>query len=429
MSPQCDIYTIGSVRNAVKGSNAGATIERLPEGSKGQLLRKLLGDDELVPPFQSGCGADMWRKCYPKAHAFLRNCLKQTLLFQRTFRLEISRTSVMAAKVPARSILKQPTQSTASSVTDEQKAQAEKNRRHLNIALQHAYVIQHQKDVQAQTLKNIETLLDLPTETPASPPDIHTFLSLAQLFQPSNFDELVEERRVDGKCGYALCSNQRRAVTFGPNQAWKLRKGQADWCSNACAKKALYIKAQLSEVPAWEREPGQQPSMQLHEDDRNLLSDQPAGKLLGHSSSGRAQQQLSNHNELAAERGEKATSFRPNQVMTDNIVEKPSLSRHPVSSKENVKVELGSATAIEGYEPSQSTGKARNRKPDSTTNSHEYVDSDDGENEDDEIAGGIDGLVTGPSAPGEMRYVEGQEESDSWKDLFESMDAQHQFQT
>ena len=65
-----------------------------------------------------------------------------------------------------------------------------------------------------------------------------------------------------------MCSQAPRAQTLGSSAAWKLKAGAGDFCSNTCARKALYLKAQLSEVPAWEREHGHRVEILLHEDDR-----------------------------------------------------------------------------------------------------------------------------------------------------------------
>lgn len=81
-------------------------------------------------------------------------------------------------------------------------------------------------------------------------------------FQPSDYDALIEERHVNGRCGYTLCANTpRKAVTKAP---WMKSKGVENWCSDDCAKKALYVKAQLSETPAWERRAGDRNPLVLY---------------------------------------------------------------------------------------------------------------------------------------------------------------------
>ena len=80
-------------------------------------------------------------------------------------------------------------------------------------------------------------------------------------FQPSDYDALIEERHVNGRCGYTLCANAPRKQ--GPKAPW-LRNKVENWCSDDCAKKALYVKAQLSETPAWERRAGDRTPLVLY---------------------------------------------------------------------------------------------------------------------------------------------------------------------
>lgn len=253
----------------------------------------------------------------------------------------------MATKVPAKSILKQPSQPSQEE-QDEQKATAAKNKRHLDIALQHAYLIQHQKDTQDQILKHLELLIDWPASPQPTAKEAADFLQLISIFQPSDFDDLVEERRIDAKCGYPLCLNEPRGRKLKDSETWKLKKGAGDWCSNECAKKALFVKTQLSSIPAWERIPGQQPVIQLHEDDKHLLPTTQRGQ--SDAEAQMLKQRAAEKSELAMERGEQAASFRPNQVMLDQIVEKTPGTRNGAERGPQVQFEA-SATAIEGYEP------------------------------------------------------------------------------
>ena len=294
----------------------------------------------------------------------------------------------MAAKVPAKSILKQQAPHPKPTLSDEQKAQAERDRRNLGIALQHANRIQHQKDVEAQILSNIETLLGFPAGSSFTSSEASKFVSLIHPFQPSDFDSLIEERRIDGKCGYALCSKAPRSVTLGANAAWKLKaKGGGDYCSNDCLRKALYVKAQLSEVPAWEREPGQQAEIVLHEDDRSstVSSDEHAAD--------RVQKRVANERELALERGETASSFKPGQVMTPTVVEGSNGSR---KSTNTFNTTTSSHMAIEGYEPYSGYKQTQSQT--------QPVEESSGYNVD----------------PSEDHNVDHHEE-DAWRDLFDNM--------
>lgn len=138
----------------------------------------------------------------------------------------------------------------------------------MKIALQHAHILQDRKDTEAQILENIMALLDLPhhPSDPSSPhpSDVAAFASHIRIFQPSDYDDLIVERNLDGdKCGYALCPNKRRRFK-GAGTYKMVNKGRKDfdivetkelekWCSQECTRRALWIKVQLNEMAAWER--------------------------------------------------------------------------------------------------------------------------------------------------------------------------------
>lgn len=152
----------------------------------------------------------------------------------------------------------------------------EPNPRHLAIALHHANQIQARKDTEALILDHIETLQSLPTSTDAStsspsPSDVSTLKSALRPFQPADYDNLILERNIDGNCGYALCPNEHRKedpkskfrVVWGDKGSGSSGRGREMrvvpkeklemWCSEECAEKAMYLRVQLSEKPAWER--------------------------------------------------------------------------------------------------------------------------------------------------------------------------------
>lgn len=255
----------------------------------------------------------------------------------------------MATNVPARSILKQVSKGKASTVSDEQKEKTEKDRRNLQIALHHAYRIQNQKEVETAILDSITLLIDYPAAEKFTSKEAVKFIQLVKPFQPSDYDSLIEERRIDGKCAYALCANPPRSQTLGKSAEWKLKKGMGDWCSNSCAKKGLYVKAQLSEVPAWERSREQQPELLLHEDDRPPEEDTAIRRANRAARVDAWRQKVADEEDLAAERGEKPASFRPNQVMADMVVEK-SARKVPRAPGADVEEFLTSGS-IEGFQP------------------------------------------------------------------------------
>ncbi|KAK5695091.1 hypothetical protein LTR17_024640 [Elasticomyces elasticus] len=276
----------------------------------------------------------------------------------------------MATRVPVKSILKHQN-STTPRLTPEE-TQAEKDRHNYAIALAHAHRIQDQKDWEARILKAIEVLIEYPSSTPFTSEEGNNFTTLVQHFQPSDLDALIEERVIDRKCGHALCGNAPRSVTMGREVEWKVGKGGRDFCTKTCARKSAYVKTQLSEIPAWERQPGVHPTVILHEDDRSKVDPQPQSKNLEkESQQSAATAKLNNDNELALERGEQAASFRPKQVMTDRIVEKAATVYKPLSSMSGAII---SSTAIEGYEPRGVKPKAGGEKDDSDSN-----DEDDNE--------------------------------------------------
>jgi hypothetical protein len=168
----------------------------------------------------------------------------------------------MATAKPLKSILKK---------TSYPATTAAKPDRDREVALYHASLIQERKDVELTILLSTETLIDYPlAKSPynasnPSPSDAQTFKDLLRPFQPSDYDALILERNINEHCGYTLCPNPRvkdgAAGTYrliGKNGKAKdfrvVEKGEVEkWCSEACAKRALYVRVQLSESPAWER--------------------------------------------------------------------------------------------------------------------------------------------------------------------------------
>lgn len=140
---------------------------------------------------------------------------------------------------------------------------------HLATALHHASQIQLRKDLENLILNNLEALLEFPTTSqPAASPsevDVYAFKELISPFQPSDYDSLIEERNINNQCGYTLCpkpcppqakpGGYRLFGGNGPARDFKIVKAKdvGRWCSEDCTRRALYIKVQLSEMPAWER--------------------------------------------------------------------------------------------------------------------------------------------------------------------------------
>ncbi|KAF4122969.1 hypothetical protein GMORB2_6517 [Geosmithia morbida] len=131
------------------------------------------------------------------------------------------------------------------------------------VAIEHARILQQRKDMEASILDDLILLSEYPQHTtdPANPDprDVADFKAHVRLFQPSDYDDLIEERNVNGLCGYTLCGRPRRKS--GPGGEWTIsasnqivrRRDIEMWCSQRCARRALYVKVQLNETAAWER--------------------------------------------------------------------------------------------------------------------------------------------------------------------------------
>lgn len=139
------------------------------------------------------------------------------------------------------------------------------------IAIQHARIIHQRKELELQILESLALLSEYPTECGSpkfssanpSPGDVADFKANIRLFQPSDYDDLIEERNVNGLCGYTLCAQPKPKASKGGE--WKLvnvgrsnfdivnRRESEKWCSKDCQRRALYVKVQLIETAAWER--------------------------------------------------------------------------------------------------------------------------------------------------------------------------------
>ncbi|KAH9808776.1 Rtr1/RPAP2 family [Teratosphaeria destructans] len=272
--------------------------------------------------------------------------------------------------VPATSILKQPRPPPPPPPKDEPNTTAAaKDRHNLTIALRHAHLLQHQKDVRAQILAAIQHLLDLPATANASPStaDATRFTTLVAIFQPADLDDLVEERNADAKCGYVLCGRPPRSATLGASAVWKVGEQGMRFCSTTCTQRLYFVKTQLCSTPAWERVPGQQAPIVLHEDDRR-------GRDVAAAEYARNVRRV--QQELALERNETGGGVgdrvKAGKVMVERVVEKRRTAFRPLNSVQGARV---SSTAIEGYEPQM-------RKLSKTRAADEDDDVDDDDDDD-----------------------------------------------
>ncbi|KAI5309071.1 hypothetical protein KEM55_004153 [Ascosphaera atra] len=163
--------------------------------------------------------------------------------------------------------------------------------RHLAIAMQHAHQIQARKDTENLILDRILGLTSLPTDPNTDPSnpllqDVNTLKNALLPFQPSDYDNLILERNIEGLCGYALCPRPHRRepphakfrVVWGVQGTGPGGRGKSmkvvtkeeheKWCSDECAERAVYLRVQLIEQPAWERAVGSAPQLVLLEEGR-----------------------------------------------------------------------------------------------------------------------------------------------------------------
>ena len=135
-------------------------------------------------------------------------------------------------------------------------------------AIHHAELLQQRKNTEMQILEFMEILIDYPTTagSDAAQPSVENVTQVKEMlvpFQPSDYDALVEERNINSKCGYLLCRNPNRTQGTKAKFGFLHTKGKGmkivdqkvleRWCSPECGKRALYLRVQLDEVPAWER--------------------------------------------------------------------------------------------------------------------------------------------------------------------------------
>ncbi|KAL9090535.1 MAG: hypothetical protein Q9165_005296 [Trypethelium subeluteriae] len=266
----------------------------------------------------------------------------------------------MASQTP-KSILKKA--SGPDATTGAQAARAQRNR---DIAIHHATLIQQQKDAEAQILAAIEELIDLPSSKNADPSrplpaDVSRFTSLIVPFQPSDYDSLIEERHCAEVCGYTLCPRKPLKQKTTAKMRILGRKGTGEdlkfvptkqlelWCSEDCAKRALYIKAQLNEEPAWLRRASKNMKITLLDDEpRKTFTATLPQRLRGTASKtadAEIEDSLSN---LALERGEQPSSARPTGLINDNIIENAvTHAAMPPSSS----AEIEDHRRVEDYDP------------------------------------------------------------------------------
>ncbi|EEA20941.1 hypothetical protein TMatcc_000943 [Talaromyces marneffei ATCC 18224] len=265
------------------------------------------------------------------------------------------------------------------------------NPRHLAIALQHANQIQAQKDAQALILDRILELIELPSSESADPAqpaaqDAAALKAALVPFQPVDFDNLILERNIEGRCGYALCPREHRKedpnakfrILWGPKGSGDNGRGREMkvvpreklemWCSDQCAERAMYLRVQLAEEPVWERravdsrtkplellEEAQQTRKEAtktngEQEDRTLTEKMKNLKVNDESSSASAS--TSEHTkQLALERGDTGPTFRNQGRVDVNVQEKDVDFHGSIPAAPVARPGDSTGGSIEGYVP------------------------------------------------------------------------------
>jgi hypothetical protein len=143
---------------------------------------------------------------------------------------------------------------------------AERNPKHLETALFHANKIEEQKVLESRILDDLEKLIDYPknpltTAESPQPDDVENVTHLLQYFRLADYDDFIEERRIDNKCCYLLCPNppSRPKDVSGSKILFK-KNGDIYtmpaakyyvWCSPGCSKRSDYVRSQIGRADSW----------------------------------------------------------------------------------------------------------------------------------------------------------------------------------
>ena len=278
-----------------------------------------------------------------------------------------------------KSILKKPSTSGKIIASPPPHSREDRNK---ETALYHANLLQRRRNVEALVLASTETLLDFPSSPdsdPANPSskDAPVVKNLLKPFQPSDYDSLIEERNIIRKCGYILCPRSNKLQ----NTKAKLRilqnahKGSdalrvverqilEKWCSDECGKRALYIRVQLNEEPAWTRTSNFSGSIRLLQDTPTPKQSQEADSILVKGLKKLniclEDRVVAALKELAIERGDGDAASRASRLVEVDIHENSHVNAKepssPIASTEHHGTH-GLHDSIEGYNLKYSNGK------------------------------------------------------------------------
>ena len=201
--------------------------------------------------------------------------------------------------------------------TSQQEAEDAATTRHRELAIHHALIIQRHKDMENAIFESIEALIEYPCKTLDAaypdPVDIKEVKEHLIKFRPSDFDSAVQERNLDEKCGYMLCPKPRTKQNTKSEFRLLQRHGLQvvrtsdleKWCSDDCARRAFYLRVQLSESPPWERSSARDGGIQLLAETNATRHNADVDRV------SRDLQQL------AMERNDQLNSFRAKSVQVD----------------------------------------------------------------------------------------------------------------
>lgn len=259
-------------------------------------------------------------------------------------------------------------------------APAERSRKDRNeeVALHHAQLIQQRKDTEALILASTEALLDLPltlTADPAhpSPSDASLVKKHLRPFQPSDYDALIDERNVNEHCGYVLCPRKNRKQDTRARYRILQDKGKTSdalkvvttqslekWCSDACGKKALYIKVQLDEEPAWTRIDPSSGDITLLEDKQPLESKVAMARGMSYLDLDLGEDRIVERlKALALERGDGKALNKPRGLAEVDVQEKIGANRKVLSPEPQLSGFGRPHDTIEGYTPNFSSKRVK----------------------------------------------------------------------
>jgi len=277
-------------------------------------------------------------------------------------------------------------------------AQAPRAERNKHAALHHANILQHRKDTESLILESLEKLIDFPSSpdsNPAqpSPEDVRILKDALTLFQPSDYDSLIEERNINRLCGYALCPrpnklqkpNADRIIVRDRGKLWDPlkvvnRKALEQWCSDECGKRALFLKVQLHEESAWERVARGHGNMTLLNERRSDPFDEVAEmglamKLEKLKMSDKEDRLLTAMQELAIERGDGRTGLESTRLVNVKITEKVSSQGQPQLLPDQGPNSARDHGSVEGYIPRGTALRAQSRSY--TGENRDHDDKDD----------------------------------------------------